>query len=176
MYKLKLVEASKEYEKQAMEYKNDFITHGEKLINGSSGFIDYQDYDEWLRRIEAEKIKKATREDTPSTTYFTIRKDDNKIIGSIQLRHHLTEELKKDGGNIGYGISPSERGKGYGTQQLALLLPRARELKLQRVMISCDKSNTASAKVAVKNGGILTGEGYDEDSESVTNIYWIDLF
>jgi len=79
MCKLKLVEASKEYEKQAMEYKNDFIFHGEKLINGSSGFIDYQDYDEWLRRIETEKIKKATREDTPSTTYFTIRKDDNKI-------------------------------------------------------------------------------------------------
>lgn len=175
MCKLKLVEVSKEYEKQAMEYKNDFISHGEKLINGSSGFIDYQDYDEWLRRIEAEKIKTASEEDTPSTTYFTIRKEDNKIIGSIQLRHHLTEELKKDGGNIGYGISPSERGKGYGTQQLALLLPRARELQLQRVMISCDKSNRASAKVAVKNGGIMSGEGYDEESESVTEIYWIDL-
>lgn len=175
MCKLKLVEVSKEYEKQAMEYKNDFISHGEKLINGSSGFIDYQDYDEWLRRIEAEKIKTASEEDTPSTTYFTIRKEDNKIIGSIQLRHHLTEELKKDGGNIGYGISPLERGKGYGTQQLALLLPRARELQLQRVMISCDKSNRASAKVAVKNGGIKLGEGYDEESESVTEIYWIDL-
>jgi Predicted acetyltransferase len=175
MFDLLLVEVSKKYEKQAMEYRQDFIFHGEKLINGSSGFIHYQNYDEWLRKIELEKCKEASQEDTPATTYFTIRIDDKKIIGSIQLRHHLTEELKKDGGNIGYGICPSERGKGYGTQQLALVLLQAQALQIQKVMISCDKSNRASAKVAINNGGILSGEGFDEESESITEIYWIDL-
>ena len=172
---LYLVEASKKYEKQAMAYRQDYISHGEKHINGSSGFINYPDYDEWLRKIELEKCKASSQEDTPATTYFTIRKEDHKIMGSIQLRHHLTEELKKDGGNIGYGISPSERGKGYGAQQLALLLVRAQALKIQKVMISCDKSNKASAKVAIKNGGVLFGEGFDEESETITEIYWIDL-
>lgn len=175
MCDLLLVEVSKEYEKQAMAYRQDYIVHGEKHINGSSGFIHYQDYDEWLRKIELEKYKEASHEDTPATTYFTIRKEDNKIIGSIQLRHHLTEELKKDGGNIGYGICPSERGKGYGARQLALVLLQAQALKIQKVMISCDKSNRASAKVAIKNGGILSGEGFDEESETITEIYWIDL-
>ena len=140
MADLLLAEASKKYEKQAMEYRQDYISHGEKHINGSSGFIDYQDYDEWLRKIELEKCKEASQEDTPATTYFTIRKEDNKIIGSIQLRHHLTDELRKDGGNIGYGICPSERGKGYGTQQLALVLPKAKKLQIQKVMITCDVS------------------------------------
>lgn len=175
MCDLVLVEASKEYEQQAMEYRQEFIDRGETLINGSSGFIDYPDYDVWLEKIEREKYKKATSEETPSTTYFTIRKQDNKIIGSIQLRHHLTDELREDGGNIGYGIRPSERHKGYGTRQLALLLPVAREYQLSRVMISCDKDNRASANVAMKNGGVLSGEGYDEDTRSVTEIYWIDL-
>lgn len=170
-----LAEASKKYEKQAMAYRQEYIDCGETVINGSSGFIHYQNYQEWLRRIELEKRRKASPEDTPATTYFTIRKQDDKIIGSIQLRHHLTEELKKDGGNIGYGICLSERNKGYGTMQLALLLPEARALHIPKVMISCDKSNRASAKVAVNNGGVLSGEGFDEESRSNTEIYWIDL-
>nr|WP_314463184.1 hypothetical protein [uncultured Clostridium sp.] len=37
-------------------------------------------------------------------------------------------------------------------------------------MISCDKSNRSSAKVAVKNGGILSGEGYDEESEAMVRL------
>jgi len=81
-----------------------------------------------------------------------IRKSDNKIIGSIQLRHYLTEELLKDGGNVGYGICPSERGKEYGTKQLSLLLPYATALNLSKIMISCNKDNRASAKVAIQNG------------------------
>lgn len=175
MSDLSLVEASKRYEKEAMAYRQDYISHGEKHINGSSGFIHYDDYDEWLRKIEFEKHKEPSLHDTPATTYFTIRKEDNKIIGSIQLRHHLTEGLKKDGGNIGYGICPSERGKGYGTKQLALVLLQARTLQIKKVMISCDKSNRASAKVAINNGGVLSGEGFDEESQTVTEIYWINL-
>lgn len=175
MCELLLVEVSKKYENKAMAYRRDYISRGEKHINGSSGFIHYEDYNEWLRKIELEKCREASQEDTPSTTYFTIRKEDNKIIGSIQLRHHLTEELKKDGGNIGYGICPSERGKGYGIQQLALVLLQAQALQMQKVMITCDKSNRASAKVAIKNGAILSGEGFDEETETITEIYWIEI-
>ena len=175
MRDLVLVEVSKKYEEQAMAYRQEYIDYGETIINGSSGFINYENYDEWLKRIEVEKYKKASMEDTPATTYFTIRKQDSKIIGSIQLRHHLTEELKKDGGNIGYGICPSERHNGYGTMQLALLLLVAKALHIPKVMISCDKSNYGSAKVAMNNGGVLSGEGFDEDTRSVTEIYWINL-
>jgi len=41
-------------------------------------------------------------------------------------------------------------------------------------MISCDKTNTASAKVAVSNGGKLEWEGYDEE-DGYIQIYWIDV-
>ncbi|MCL2353311.1 MAG: GNAT family N-acetyltransferase [Defluviitaleaceae bacterium] len=175
MCDIELVEASKEHESQAMTYRQRYIDLGEKEINGSSQLIKYKDYDEWLERIKSEKAIEPSLTHTPSTTYFMIRKTDDKVIGSIQLRHHLTEELKKDGGNIGYGICPSERGKDYGVRQLSLVVEKARELGLDKVMISCNKDNRASAQVAIKNGGVLAGEGFDEDEVKVTEIYWIDI-
>ncbi|MCL2839437.1 MAG: GNAT family N-acetyltransferase [Defluviitaleaceae bacterium] len=175
MDNLELVEASKVYEIQAMEYRQEYINCGENEINGSSGLFEYENYDKWLEKIKMQKNIIPSSTETPSTTYFTLRKSDNKIIGSIQLRHHLTDELLKDGGNIGYGIRPSERGKGYGTQQVALVLAQAKGIGLSKVMISCNKINRASAQVAINNGGILAGEGFDEDEKEVTEIYWIEV-
>ena len=172
---IELVEASDKLEKQAMAYIQDYKDNGEKLINGSSGLIDYDDYGKWLAQVTLQKNKDKSLTDTPATTYFTIRKRDSKIIGSIQLRHHLTEELLRDGGNVGYGICPSERNKGYGTRQLALALDQAKALSLTRIMISCNKDNRASAKVALNNGGILSGVGFDEDEGKKTEIYWITI-
>jgi len=172
---IELVEASKEYEKQAMAYRQEFINYAEKEINGSSGFLEYDNYDEWLEKVVAQKKNECSLTSTPATTYFTIRKRDNKIIGSIQLRHHLTEELKIDGGNVGYGICPTERGKGYGAKQLSLILAKAKELNLSKVMISCNKDNRASVGVIIHNGGVFAGEGFDEDEGEITEIYWIDI-
>jgi len=158
-----------------MAYRQEFIDYAEKEINGSSGFIEYENYDEWLEKVVAQKKNECSLTSTPATTYFTIRKRDNKIIGSIQLRHHLTEELRKDGGNVGYGICPTERGKGYGTKQLSLILAKAKILNLSKIMISCNKDNRASVGVIVQNGGILVCEGFDEDEGKITEIYWIDI-
>ena len=171
---LELVEASKVYEKQVMAYRQNFIDANESEINGSSGLIEYENYDDWLKKVVALKKIKKTPTTTPATTFFTMNTDD-KIVGSIQLRHHLTEELKKDGGNIGYGICPTERGKGYGTRQLALALEKAKALGLSKVMITCSKDNRVSAQTAIRNGGVLAGEGFDEDEQKVTEIYWIDI-
>ena len=68
--------------------------------------------------IEKDKL----RNNVHASTFFSVRKSDNRIIGTIQLRHFLTDELEKHGGHIGYGIRPTERKKGYGKQQLLLAL------------------------------------------------------
>ena len=174
MSELILIEPSKELESSAMKYRNDFIENGETHINGSCGFIHYSNYDEWLLKVFLAHNKNTSFIHVPATTYFTVRKADNKIVGSIQLRHELSDELRKHGGHIGYGICPSERSKGYGTKQLSLVLEKAKELHIPRVMISCDKTNTASAKVAMNNAGKLEREGYDEVYGYI-QIYWIDL-
>lgn len=174
MSELLLIEPSKKLEMDAMQYRNDYIEHGEIRIYGSCGFIHYSDYDEWLEKVVLAHNRDTSFLKVPTTTYFTVRKADKKIVGSIQLRHELNEDLRKRGGHIGYGVCPSERKKGYGTKQLSLVLEKAKELHIPRVMISCDKTNIASAKVAINNGGKLEWEGYDEVDGNI-QIYWIDL-
>lgn len=174
MSELLLVEPSKELESAAMQYRNDYIKHGETHINGSCGFIHYPNYDEWLQKVALAHDKNTSYINVPATTYFTVRKTDNKIVGSVQLRHELNDDLRKRGGHIGYGICPSERKRGYGTKQLSLVLEKAKELHIPSVMISCDKTNIGSAKVAINNGGKLEWEGHDEE-DGYIQIYWITI-
>ena len=86
---------------------------------------------------------------------------DGKLIGCVKIHHILTDELES-GGHIAYGIRPSERGKGYGKQQLLLCLEYARQLQIKQVIIACDRDNAASAKTAMSCGGRLVKE-FEED-------------
>ena len=172
MYEIKLAEPSKELETAAMDYRQEHIVHNEK-INGSCGFINYANYDEWLEKVNQAKNAETSQLKVPASTYFSVRKSDNKIIGTIQLRHRLTDELEKHGGHIGYSIRPSERQKGYGKQQLLLVLEIAKQMKIPKVMISCYKDNIASSRTAISCGGILALENVYEDKLQQT--FWIYL-
>ncbi len=96
-------------------------------------------------------------------------------LGVSKLRHSLTPALEDAGGNIGYRIRPDERGKGYGTQILALTLPHARALGLARVLLTCDSDNIRSARVIMANGGVLTSEGHSPLRGARVCRYWIAL-
>ncbi|ALS03012.1 hypothetical protein ATZ33_16990 [Enterococcus silesiacus] len=77
------------------------------------------------------------------------------------------------GGNIGYGIVPSERGKGYANWLLAQALLIFQERGLSKVMLTCDKTNRGSQKTIQNNGGILSDE-YSVEGKIVQR-YWIEL-
>jgi predicted acetyltransferase len=98
-----------------------------------------------------------------------------RVLGVAKLRHLLTPTLEDIGGHIGYNIRPSERGKGYGTLILALTLDCARELGLSRVLLTCDTDNIRSARVIMRNGGVLTSEGYSPLRGARVSRYWIAL-
>lgn len=174
MTDLYLVEPTGDLEVEAMAYRAEYLAHGETHINGSLGFMRYHRYSDWLDQLLLARNKETSPIGVPASTYFSVRESDRRIVGTIQLRHALDADLRQRGGHIGYGIRPSERGKGYGTRQLALVLEKARELGLHRVMISCDRANIASARVAVNNGARLEWEGYDEEDGWI-RIYWIEL-
>lgn len=151
-----LVKPSKALEKDILEYKQEYFDFGEAGVNGSCGLACYDDFNEWLNlvlSIEKEELRNGVH----TSTFFTIRKEDDKIIGSIKLHHFLSPYLE-NGGHIAYGIRPSERKKGYGIEQLLLVLDVARSMKIPKVMITCNKDNIASAKTALCCGGILTSE------------------
>lgn len=108
----------------------------------------------------------------PHTTLWLV--DNGAYIGTVDIRHGLTESLENYGGHIGYDIRPSERGKGYGSTILALALPKARELGIARVRVMCDESNVASRKVIEKNGGVFVDKGVNPENDAVTLRYWIE--
>ncbi|MDF2869656.1 MAG: family N-acetyltransferase [Anaerocolumna sp.] len=78
-----------------------------------------------------------------------------------------------DFGETQVNVSCGLRGKGYGKQQLLLILDVARKMKVPKVMIACDKANIASAKTALSCNGILTNEIIYEGIEQ--QHYWINL-
>jgi predicted acetyltransferase len=108
----------------------------------------------------------------PQTTFWLVR-DGIAVVGETGLRHRLTPQLEREGGHIGYFIRPSERRKGYGTAALALTLQEARKLGIEKVLVTCDPDNIASARVIEKNGGKLDPRPMPDGPAKLR--YWIDL-
>lgn len=175
MTDVKLVYPSKEYEKEAFEFIQEFLDYNSE-INGTGGLNRYNDYDEWLLKVDKDlDLSNIQEERVPANTYFCVRILDNRIVGMINIRHKLNEFLLNEGGHIGYSIRPTERKKGYGTIMLKLALQKCRELNLNKVLITCDKINIASAKVIQNNNGLLENEIFSETFSEIIQRYWIDL-
>jgi predicted acetyltransferase len=91
-----------------------------------------------------------------------------EVVGFLALRHTLTAWLLEEGGHIGYSVRPSRRGQGHASRALGLAVRRAAELGLERVLLTCDEPNIASARTIERNGGVY------EDTRNGKRRYWID--
>jgi len=152
---IKLVRPKIELKAQALEYREEHFNNNEFIINGSELLDKINSYEEWLERVEKNSQKETVDPNWVLTdTFFAIRKEDNKIIGIIDLRHNLNDFLK-DLGNCGYSVRPSERGKGYATEMLKLLLEYAKKCGLKEIHLSVERENIPSVKSIIKNGGKL---------------------
>jgi predicted acetyltransferase len=101
-------------------------------------------------------------------TYFWIE-DAGEMLGFLALRHRLNDFLLNEGGHIGYSVRPSRRREGHASRALKLALPRAAELGLDRVLLTCDEDNAGSRRTIEGAGGAY------EDSRAGKRRYWIDM-
>jgi predicted acetyltransferase len=97
-----------------------------------------------------------------------------KILGVIDIRHRLNDDLRNRGGHIGYAVATDARGKGYATEMLRLALETCHGLGIHWALITCNKENIASARVIQKNGGALEDERTDLEGV-IFQRYWIEL-
>lgn len=101
------------------------------------------------------------------SSYFWIVEGE-QFIGYLALRHTLTAWLLEEGGHIGFSVRPARRRQGCAARALALALPEAAALGLDRVLLTCDEDNAGSARTIEVNGGV------HEDSRNGKRRYWID--
>ena len=142
----------KEYEEEAISFKQEFFDNGETTINGSE-LLDHTDsYDEWLKSVTDNTSSDTVNPSWVVTDTFFAFDENNRIVGIIDLRHELNDFLK-DFGNCGYSVRPSERRKGYATEMLKLVLEHARQIGMDKFQLSVERSNEASVKTITKNGG-----------------------
>ena len=170
---------SKKRKEDILDFLDEFVKYGSDL-NGA-GALDkiYEGYtfeealDRCLKTENEEYARSINR--CPGKVFLLIREKDNKIVGCINLRWNLTEEVLKFGGHIGYSIRPTERKKGYNKINLYLILKEAKKIGLDKVMLDCSVNNIGSDKTIKALGGVLERCEVDPWDNELTNVYWIDV-
>jgi predicted acetyltransferase len=76
-----------------------------------------------------------------------------EVVGALNVRHVLNDQLKKIGGHIGYATHPAHRSRGVATFALNRALNVLRHLGVEEALITCKGENLASVRVIEKCGG-----------------------
>lgn len=179
MERFYLEEPSLERENQILEYIEEMKQY-KSQIHGDGGlkkYLDEKSYKEWVinvHNMENEKYA-LSKGLVPSSTYFLIRENDDKLIGMIDLRIKLNDYLRNYGGNIGYSIRPTERKKGYAKIQLYLCLLKCKEYNLDKVLITCTNYNEGSRRTILSLGGIYEKNNINKPEGDNLELYWINV-
>ena len=169
----------------AENFKSEFLEMHELVIHGSALF-DQLEYEQWLTHNTNNRQESTVSIGwVTATTFFAVRKRDLKIIGMIDIRHNLGNELLAQyGGHMGYSVRPSEREKGYATEILKMGIEYAKSLNIEKLMLACFSDNIPSIKTIIKCGGVLSDTkpytdgqlvNIPNSEEKLVNVYWIDI-
>ena len=175
MERFYLEEPSISRKADAIDYINENIQYNSDIngVGGLDRFVD--DYEGWLDKLKEDYSRIPNEERVPGRTYFLVRESDNRIIGMINIRLSLNEKLRNYGGNIGYGIRPTERGNGYNKINLYLGLKVCFDYGIDTVLLDADLNNPASWRTMEALGGIRIAEYYDENYKENIVKYSIDV-
>ena len=137
-------------------------------------FNSIEEFADFIQMLDEVELGNQDKKYSSATSYFVINSND-KLIGAASLRHYLTMEGFNTWGHIGYGVRPSEREKGYGTEILKLVLKEAKKKKMYKILVAAHKSNVSSWRVIEKCNGVFEKEIIDPNNENEKiNRYWID--
>lgn len=140
---------------------------------------EYEASQPQMTRTEAQKRIENPDGSNVEWTYFVIEKKDGTKIGFII--HYIVQPSGKI--EIGYALIPDERGKGYGTEAVQIMIDYLFLSKgIMRIQATTDTRNKPSQIVLEKNGfkregtvrkaGFVRGQWQDDYMYSVLREEW----
>lgn len=180
MEELILTEPKIEYADDIWEFRREILEcdgEGTARFAGCMSLDICRSAEEWISLCSLRKREETCKEagtEVPSHMYLAVRVKDHRIVGMIDLRHHIDHPILGTwGGHCGYSVRPSERGKGYAKEMLRLNKRNARRLGITKLLITCNVKNIASEKTILANGGVFE-KTVSVDGRMVKR-YWISL-
>lgn len=157
---------------QFKEYIDSWRKENER-ISPSSCEISSLTFREW----KESQLAMAKEEILPqgmvrADTLFLVE-NNGYILGAINLRYAMTEDLLKFGGHMSFGIRPEERKKGYAFIMIKLALNILRTNGITKALVTITRDNKAAQRTIRKIGGKL--ENAYELQGNVIDRYWISL-
>ncbi len=172
MEKIRIIEPYVNLKNEYLGMISEWKESGEELIPWSLN-LENSDFNLLVEKLNGYSKGIRLPDGFVECSTFWLINENNRILGAIDIRHRLNDYLLFRGGHIGYGIRPNERRKGYASSMLSFALKECKTVGLSKVLITCSKSNSGSARTIIKNGGILESE--DSDNGEIFQRYWIDL-
>lgn len=176
---MKLVEPSAEYKDSFIEAVKEFQVDME-FPKQVGWYHDLslpeleKDFGAFVQKLlEQSKGKGMPEGWVPQDNFWLI--DNGEFIGATRVRHRLNDHLLQIGGHIGYAIRPSKRKRGYGTKILKLALGKAKEIGIEKVLLTCDNTNLPSSKIIENNRGEFENEIPNPETGIPKRRYWISL-
>ncbi|HEY1741304.1 MAG TPA: GNAT family N-acetyltransferase [Acidimicrobiia bacterium] len=169
---LELVAPDVRYEGSYRDAMAEFVAEGRaeelRTLPNHSSFSDFiQELFDWSNGVGLPPGWVA------GSTYWLV--DGARVLGRVEIRHRLTDDLRLRGGHVGYSIRPTARRRGYGRLALAMGLRPCIELGLSKILATCDTTNRASRRIIESNGGVLQDVVDVPGYPAGTMRYWIDV-
>ena len=170
---------SKKWKDEIIDYVNELVMYKSDIngIETLTKILDGYSFDdalEYCLNLSNEEFCKSLNRPLVKT-FLLIRKEDERVVGALNIRWNYIGNVTKFTGNIGYGIRPSERRKGYNKINLYLGLIEAYKIGLNHIKLVCEKDNIASVKTIDSLGGKLEFSEIDPDDNVLTNVYSFDV-
>lgn len=170
---MKLLKPTYEFSEQIMEYREAFL-HADEQPHGSSSLQNFDSLDKWFEKVSKQELGENLQGNrVPSSQFLSV--EQGELIGFVNIRKRLNQELLRESGHIGYSVHPNKRRQGYATKQLKLALYETQKFGLQKVLITCNKANIASAKTIQNVGGVLENEVVSSHTGEIVQRYWVEI-
>ena len=114
MEQIELIEVNVEYADDIWQFRQEILecdAESEDQFAGCMSLDTSESAEEWIKICELRKSEETCNEvgtAVPSHMYIAVRKSDDKVVGVIDLRHHINHPILGTwGGHCGYSVRPS---------------------------------------------------------------------